>query len=75
MEVRNDAPFLNQDYNQTVYYWVERGTAIENLPLYQESGYEFAGYYDKEKGNLITDGSLIYEDCILEGRWEQTGEE
>lgn len=75
VEVRNDAPFLNQDYNQTVYYWVERGTAIENLPLYQESGYEFTGYYDKEKGNLITDGSLIYEDCILEGRWEQTGEE
>ena len=75
VEVRNDAPFLNQDYNQTVYYWVERGTAIENLPLYQESGYEFAGYYDKEKGNLITDGSLIYEDCILEGRWKQTGEE
>lgn len=75
VEVRNDAPFLNQDYNQTVYCWVERGTAIEGLPLYQESGYEFTGYYDKEKGNLITDGSLIYEDCILEGRWEQTGEE
>lgn len=75
VEVRNDAPFLNQDYNQTVYYWVERGTAIENLPLYQEAGYEFTGYYDKEKGKLITDGSLIYEDCVLEGRWEQTGEE
>ena len=75
VEVRNDAPFLNQDYNQTVYFWVERGTAIKNLPLYQETGYEFTGYYDIEKGNLITDGSLIIEDYILEGRWEQTGDE
>ena len=24
VEVRNDAPFLNQDYNQTMYYWVDK---------------------------------------------------
>ena len=74
VEVHNEAPFLNPDYNQVMYYWVEKGKPIKNLPVYREEGYQFNGYYDKESGKLISDGSLIYEDCILEGRWEQTGE-
>lgn len=74
VEIRNEAPFLNQDYNQTLYDWVERGTAISNLPKYYGDGYEFKGYYDVDTGQLIENGTFIYRDCILEGIWERTGE-
>lgn len=74
VEIKNEASFLNQDYNQTLYYWVERGTPITNLPQYHGEGYEFKGYYDVENHRLVTDGTLIYQDCVLEGVWQQTGE-
>lgn len=84
VEVRNDAPFLNQDYNQTIYYWVEKGTAIEGLPQYETEEYKFKGYFEIDSGQSIADGSIIWEDCVLKGIWEdsvpegiqeQTGEE
>lgn len=75
VEVRNDAPFLNADYNQTMYYWVEKGTAIENLPSIQESGYIFCGYTDCCSGEKIENGTLIYADCTLEGKWIKMEEE
>jgi hypothetical protein len=75
VEVRNEAPFLNQDYNQTLYYWVEKGTPLAGLPRYEMEGYDFTGYFDRESGENISEGALICEDCILEGIWEETGEQ
>lgn len=75
VEVRNDAPFLNQDYNQTIYYWVEKDTVMKGLPLYENEEYEFKGYFMQDSGQQITDGSVITGDCVLIGIWEQTGEE
>lgn len=75
VEIRNDAPFLNQDYNQTLYFWVERGKPLEGLPRYETEGYVFAGYFNRENGEKAEDGTVIYEDCVLEGIWEQTGEQ
>lgn len=69
VEARNDALFLNQDYNQTIYYWVERGTAIEGLPMLQEDGYEFCGYTDCNSGKKVENGTIIYRDCVIEGNW------
>ena len=72
IEVRNDAPFLNQDYNQTMYYWVERGTPIEGLPCYETEEYQFLGYKN-QNGESIEDGSIIVGDDILHGEWEKRG--
>lgn len=69
VEVRNNAPFLNHDYNQTLYYWVEKGSAIDNLPLIRENGYEFSGYTDCTSGKQVDNGTIIYEDCVIEGKW------
>lgn len=68
VEVRCDAPFLNQDYNQTMYYWIERGQPIEGLPVHETEGYRFMGYQN-EKGESVADGSIITEDTVLEGEW------
>lgn len=73
VEVKNEAPFLNQDYNQTLYYWVERGTAMEGLPCYENEGYRFYGYRDPETGRTVSDGDIIDKDCTLEGVWEEKG--
>lgn len=70
----NNAPFYNQDYNHTTYYWVERGTAITNLPIYKAEGYQFKGYVDKASGQEVSDGTIIYEDSVLECVWEESGE-
>ena len=69
VEIRNSAPFLNQGYNQTLYYWVEKGTPIQNLPHYETEEYPFEGYYDKDSDELITDGFIIEYHRIIEGRW------
>lgn len=71
VEIRNSATFLDQGYNQTLYYWVERGTAIERLPKYEYEGFRFEGYEDIETGKTVTDGTIIDEDCILEGSWTE----
>lgn len=75
VEVRNSAPFLDQGYNQTLYYWVEKGTAIQNLPCYENEEYEFEGYFDKDYGDLITDGFIIEYNRIVEGHWTERNEE
>lgn len=73
VEVRNPAPFLDQGYEQTLYYWVERGAAIQNLPEYEDQGYRFEGYYDIYSHELISNGSMIGENRVLEGIWTQVG--
>lgn len=74
VEVRNSAPFLDQGYNQTLYYWVEKGTGIQHLPHYEAEGYEFEGYFDKDYDDLISDGFIIEYHRIIEGHWTETGE-
>ncbi len=71
VEVRNPASFLDQGYNQTLYFWVEKGTPIDGLPCYETEEWQFEGYYDKEDGNLIYDGFVIESDRIIEGCWTQ----
>lgn len=69
VEIQNSAPFLNQGYNQTLYYWVEKGTPIQNLPCYETEEYPFEGYYDVENGELVTDGVIIEYNRVIDGRW------
>lgn len=69
VEVRNPAPFLNQDYNQTLYYWVEKGMAIENLPDYNHEDFCFDGYHDVESGELVMNGTVIENNRVIEGIW------
>lgn len=71
VEVRNEAPFLNQDYNQTLYYWVPRGESLEGLLGYEQEGYRFLGYRDRDTGQMVPDGAVIGKDCILEAEWER----
>lgn len=71
VEVRNPATFLDQGYNQTLYYWVERGTAIERLPNYESEGFHFEGYYDVENGEFVADGTIIDSDRVIEGIWSE----
>lgn len=75
VELRNSAPFLDQGYNQTLYYWVEKGTPIQNLPCYETEGWQFDGYFDKDYHDLISDGFVIEYHRIVEGQWTQTGEQ
>ena len=75
VEVQNSAPFLDQGYNQTLYYWVEQGTPISGLPCYENEEWQFDGYYDKDYGDLISDGFIIEYHRIVEGRWSQKEEE
>lgn len=69
VEVRNPAPFLDQGYNQTLYYWVERGTALEHLPDYEHPDYSFRGYFDMETGEQVENGYVVEKDCVIEGIW------
>lgn len=71
VEVRNPAAFLNQDYNQTLYYWVEKGMPLEGLPNYEHPDFVFEGYYDVKTGALVQNGSIIEHDCVLEGVWNR----
>ena len=73
VEIRNSASFLDPGYNQTLFYWVERGTAIQHLPKYEAEGWRFEGYFDKDYHDLITDGFIIEYHRIVEGIWVEEG--
>lgn len=75
VEVRNPATFLDQGYNQTLYYWVEKGMLIENLPCYEHEDFSFDGYYDVESGVSVTNGTVIENDCVIEGVWTKEADE
>lgn len=74
VEIRNPATFLDQGYNQTLYYWVEKGTALEKLPDYQHEDFIFEGYFDVETGELVTNGTIIEKDRKIEGIWTERDE-
>ena len=67
VEVRNDFPFLNQDYNQTIYYWVEKGKPLQGLPQFKDENGSLCAYVDRKTGEKISDGTILWEDCVLEG--------
>lgn len=75
VEIRNSAPFLDQGYNQTLYYWVEKGTALEQLPNYTDPDFSFEGYFDIETGEQIKNGYIVEKDCVIEGIWSKEVEE
>ena len=75
VEVRNPAEFLDQGYNQTLYYWVKQGHPITGLPCYEEQGYRFEGYFDIETGEPVADGIIIERDRVIEGVWTQDANE
>lgn len=66
VEVENNIPVLNQDYNQTLYYWVERGTPLQGLPEFADEDGNPYVYVDSKTGEAVFDGAIIWEDCILE---------
>lgn len=74
VEVRNESPVLNQDYNQTVYFWVERGTPMKGLSQYETVEGASFHYVDADTGETVGDGAIVWKDLVLEGIWEQEGE-
>lgn len=70
LEVRNDLPFLNQDYNQTIYFWVERGTPVLGLPYYESEDGDSIRYVDVSTGEEVSDGTLIWDDMVLIAIWQ-----
>lgn len=69
VEIHNSASFLNQGYNQTLYYWVEKGTPLTRLPSYEQEGFSFEGYFDIETSERVEDGTIINSDLVIEGVW------
>ena len=74
VEVKNEAPFLNSDYNNTLYYWVEKGKAFLGKPVETNDHYEFMGYADVTGEAVIKDNIIIERDCILKSVWKEKGE-
>ena len=74
VEVKRRAPFLNEDYNQTLYYWVEKG---QPLPVILDEDREdsvFLGCFDDKDGQQYVAGTPVMNDLILVARWEQKEE-
>lgn len=73
VEVHNEAPFLNPDYNHTLYYWIEMGKSFSAKPVEidYEYRYEFLGYIDMESGQEITGDMPIEKDYVLKSIWRE----
>ena len=74
VEVKRRASFLNEDYNQTLYYWVEKG---QPLPVILDEDREdsvFLGCFDAEDGQQYVAGTPVMDDLVLVARWEQKEE-
>lgn len=74
VEVKNESQALNQDYYQTVYFWVERGTPIADLASYETIDGAHFYYVDADAGEAVTQDTIIWEDRVLEAVWIQEGE-
>lgn len=73
LEVHNEAPFLNPDYNHTYYYWIEKGTPFSAMPVETdyEYRYEFCGYIDEESNREIRKDMPIEHDYVLKSIWRE----
>lgn len=74
VKVKNESQALNQDYYQTVYFWVERGTPIADLASYETIDGAHFYYVDADTGEAVTQDTIIWEDRVLEAVWIQEGE-
>ncbi|MDE5907930.1 MAG: CotH kinase family protein [Lachnospiraceae bacterium] len=74
VEVKNESKVLNQDYYQTVYFWVERGNPISGLSQYETIDGAHFYYVDADTKEVATQDTVIWEDRVLEGIWVQEGE-
>lgn len=74
VEVRNESEILNQDYFQTVYFWIERGTPISDLAQYETINGERFYYVDADTREVVTQDTVIWGDRVLEAVWIQEGE-
>lgn len=73
VEVHNEAPFLNPDYNHTLYYWIEKGKPFSVIPVEidYEYRYEFLGYSEVESDQKITADMPIKRNCVLKSMWRK----
>ena len=73
VEVRNEAPFLNPDYNHTLYYWVEKGESFSAVPVEidYEYQYEFLGYSEVGSNQEIKGDMPIERNYILKSIWRE----
>lgn len=74
VEVKNESEILNQDYYQTVYFWVERGTPISGLSQYETRDGAHFYYVDADTKEVVTQDTIIWEDQVLEAVLVQEGE-
>lgn len=74
VKAENKSHALNQDYNQTLYFWVEKGKPIEGLSKYEIRDGQVFYYVDINTGEVVTDGTIIWEDLVLDAAWEWEGE-
>lgn len=77
VEVRNDASFLNPDYNHTLYYWVEKGKPFLAVPVETdyEYRYEFLGYSEVGSDQEITADIPIERNYILKSVWREKAQD
>lgn len=73
VEVHNEAPFLNPDYNHILYYWIEKGKPFSAKPVEidYEYHYEFLGYMDTESNQKVTENMPVEKDCVLKSIWRE----
>ena len=74
VEVKRRAPFLNEDYNQTLYYWVEKGQPLPAILDEDREDSVFLGCFDDEDGQQYVAGTPVMDDLVLVARWEQKEE-
>lgn len=74
VEVKREAPFLNMDYNQTLYYWVEKGQPLPAILDEDREDSVFLGCFDDADGELYVAGTPVMNDLVLTARWEQKEE-
>lgn len=74
VEVKREAPFLNMDYNQTLYYWVEKGQPLPAILDEDREDSVFLGCFDDADGQQYVAGTPIMSDLVLTARWEQKEE-
>lgn len=68
--VENEAPYLNKDWPQTRYYWIEKGDCIGNLSWTNQDGYYFDTFAIKGTDTIVTEDMQVLEDMIIETIWE-----
>ena len=74
VEVKRRAPFLNEDYNQTLYYWVEKGQPLPAILDEDREDSVFLGCFDDGDGQQYVAGTPVMDDLVLVARWEQKEE-